>query len=79
MENSKRALLLEQILEDFGFKSATRSWKFKEDGHAKVASIHAKDIYEVIKVLDWDELQNASESETVGSEGDTELPDEEEE
>lgn len=58
VENSKRALLLEKILEDFGFKSSERSWTFQEDGHRKVASIHAKDIYDIIKFLDWDELQD---------------------
>lgn len=53
-----RAALLEQILEDFGYKSAERSWQFTEDGHKKIASIHAKDLYAIIKVLDWDEIQN---------------------
>ncbi len=55
------AELLSQILEDFGFRTAVRSWKFTEDGHKKIASIHAKDIHEIIQVLDWDEIYTDGE------------------
>lgn len=52
-----RTALLEKIMEDFGYTNSERSWPFMEDGHRKIASIHAKDLYDAIKVLDWDELQ----------------------
>lgn len=61
MDTKARALLLERILEDFGFKGSEKSWQFKEEGHNKIASIHAKDVYDIIKILDWDNLQHGDE------------------
>ncbi len=63
--------MFEKVLEDFGFTSAERSWPFMEDGHRKVANIHAKDLYGIIQVLDFDQIQDVQE-EVLGV-GDTEL------
>ena len=58
-----RTVMFEKVLEDLGFTSTERSWPFMEDGHRKIAHIHAKDLYEIIQTLDFDDIQ-----ETVGEE-----------
>lgn len=57
-----RTTMFEKVLEDLGFTSTERSWPFVEDGHRKIAHIHAKDLYGIIQVLDWDELQNVGKN-----------------
>ncbi len=57
-----RQAMFEKALEDLGFQGTERSWPFMEDGHRQIAHIHAKDLYEIIQTMDWDDIQELEDT-----------------